>query len=355
MTKGEQNGQHETRSVLNHLRFRTALEWFEWSGADAMNTSGLWRLLLAKTDREVDLENFKGSSEGFSYWQQNVDPLYYQRPFEERLGIAFSLARSFNPPDVVRLALSLGSLPPLTYAERGDLLIHVAKWAGAVVNAAVWGGSAWVFDSMFPDLNPRILILLANVLITFTAWRPFLRELIGNGAPLHYIDTFFYGTPLTALIRCSINVAYDPDDLEGASIYGRLYRSLSAWLESLQECGINLEEYGEKEIDLHDQGLVFWSFDYPWWKFTFVLTNLTYGPQPSDWKVTWIIQDRETPYIPGEWIGGDDDDDEDASLVDEDENDPAETEDEDGSIEEVYEDCSVGDEPEVSAQATRTE
>ena len=122
-----------------------------------MDTSGLWRLLLDKTDREVELENFLGSSIGFSHWQQTIDPLYYQRPFERRLAIAFSQKRSFNRPDVVRLALSLGSLPPLTYAERGNLLIHVAKWAGWTVYIALTGslgGSTWAFNSVFPDLNP---------------------------------------------------------------------------------------------------------------------------------------------------------------------------------------------------------
>lgn len=153
-----------------------------------------------------------------------------------------------------------------------------------------------------------------------------------------------------------------PNDFEEASISEiseRLYISLSAWLEILQECGINLEEYGEKEIDLHDQNLVSWSCYYPKWGSTLVLTDLTYGPLPSDWKITWDFQDKETPYIPGGWIGDDDGDDEDGSVGDEDEDDPtedkdedgsAENEDEDGSIGEVYEDCSVGDE-----HITRTE
>ena len=145
------------RSKLNHLRCRTALEWFERFGGDTTDTSGFWRLLLVKTDREVDLEKFHGSSEGFSYWQNIVDPLYYQRPFEERRATAFSLMGSGNRPDVVRLALCLGSLPPLTYAERGVLLIHVAEWVGSVVrtpNDNAVRGTAWVFDSMFPDLSP---------------------------------------------------------------------------------------------------------------------------------------------------------------------------------------------------------
>ena len=319
-----------------------------------MDTSGLWRILLAETDREVDLKTFVGSRKGFSYWQQNVDPLYYQRPFEERLAIAFSLARSFNRPDVVRRALSLGSLPPLTYAVGGKFLMYVAEWAGWAVYMAL-DDTVWASDSMFPDLDPSIPNLLAHVLSTFTAWRPFLRELIVNEAPLHYIDPRHYNTPLIAFLIYSIRATTGPNDLKEASISEILYNALSSWLESLQEFGVNLEEYGEKEIDLHDQDLVPWSFHEPEWDFRLVLTDLTYGPLPSDWKVTWMIQDEETPYLPGGWIGDDDVNNEDGSVRDENEDDPAEEKDEDGSIEEVYEDCSVGDEPEVSAQATRTE
>ena len=181
--------------------------------------------------------------------------------------------------------------------------------------------------------------------------------MIVNGAPLHYIDRSFSRTPLIALLIISISTASNPENLEEAVIYWRLYRSLSTWLDSLQDCGVNLAEYGEKEIDLHDQDLVSWFYYFPEWNSTFVLTDLTYGPLPSDWDFTWVIQDKETPYIPGGWIGDDDSDDEDGSLEDEDEDDPAqdEDEDEDSSTEEVYEDCSVGDGQEISAQATKTE
>ena len=179
--------------------------------------------------------------------------------------------------------------------------------------------------------------------------------MIVNVAPLHYIEPILCGTPLTALLTWSVKTAYGPDDFEESAISERLYHSLSAWLESLQECGVNLEKYGEKEIDLHDQRLVSWSYYYSKWSSILVLTDLTYGPLPSDWKVTWILRDKETPYIPGGWIGDDDTDDEDGSDGDEDKDDPAEDEDENGSTEEVYEDCSVGDGQESSAQATRTE
>ena len=181
-------------------------------------------------------------------------------------------------------------------------------------------------------------------------------ELINYGAPLHYIDARFY-TPLLVHFWSLFETLPSPDDSEDASISKvseSLYLALIDWLESLQECGVNLEEYGEKEVDLRDQGQVSWSFNTKR-NAIVALTYLTYGPLPSDWKVTWVLRDKETPYIPGGWIGDDDSDEEDGSLEDEDEDDPAEDEDEDNSTEEVYEDCSVGDEPEISTQATWTE
>lgn len=177
-------------------------------------------------------------------------------------------------------------------------------------------------------------------------------ELIVNGAPLHYIDAYFY-TPLLELLFSSIAHLRYVGDVGEAWISEAFHSSLSAWLESLQECGVNLEEYAEKEIGLHRQGLVSWSRYYPKWSSTVVLTDLTYGPLPSDWKVTWVVRDKETPYIPGGWIGDDGGDDEDGSVGDGDD-DEDEDEDDDGSIGEVYEDCSVGDEQETSAPVTRT-
>ena len=176
---------------------------------------------------------------------------------------------------------------------------------------------------------------------------------------------------MLALLRRSIECLRYYEDLEEASTSEIPHRCLSAWLESLQECGVNLEEYGQAEIDLQDQGQVSWSFYSRKFRSTWVLTGLTCGPQPSDWKITWELRDKETPYIPGGWIGDDDGDDEDGSVEDEEEEYSAEDdedeeysaeddeeecsaedEDEDDSIGEVYEDCSIGD---VSAQATRTD
>ena len=66
---------------------------------------------------------------------------------------------------------------------------------------------------------------------------------------------------------------------------------LNFWLECLRESDIDLVEYGRKETELYEQGLVSWvlwdstSFGFEW---IFILQKFTYGPSPSDWKVHTI-------------------------------------------------------------------
>ena len=85
------------------------------------------RLLLNETERESDLGWYSGPKEGFSLWQQALDPFFYQRPLEERMKLAFSLAEHDNGLDVFRLAVALGPLPPLahaTFTSDGRTLLH---------------------------------------------------------------------------------------------------------------------------------------------------------------------------------------------------------------------------------------
>lgn len=91
-----------------------------------------------------------------------------------------------------------------------------------------------------------------------------------------------------------------------------LASSLKIWLECLQESGIDLEEYGRKKLDLHQQGLVSWTWNvYPGKnsEVTWSLTSLTYGPSPSDWKIDMELQSKdvaESPRkMPGGWVEDD--------------------------------------------------
>lgn len=74
------------------------------------------RLLLNETERETNMGYYQGPKEGFSIWQQSADPFYYERPLEERFEVATTLLYAGNGPDVLRLSLAPGPLPPLAYS-----------------------------------------------------------------------------------------------------------------------------------------------------------------------------------------------------------------------------------------------
>ena len=84
-------------------------------GPKCLDIMGSLRLLLSDTDHDIDLSRYRGPSEGFTKWQRIVDPLYYQRPFEERAEIASKMDTYVHITQLStgRKALSLGPLPPL--------------------------------------------------------------------------------------------------------------------------------------------------------------------------------------------------------------------------------------------------
>ncbi len=114
--------------------------------------------------------------------------------------------------------------------------------------------------------------------------------------------------------------------------------ALLIWLEDLHDSGIDLEEYGRKELELYETGLTDRSFAY--WIYeggirTWCITHFVYGPLPSDWDVVLEEQERvpgKPARVPGAWIDdADDDDDDNDDEGDEDDNDEGdEGEDKDG-------------------------
>ena len=126
---------------------------------------------------------------------------------------------------------------------------------------------------------------------------------------------------------------------------------MSNWLEDLQEASIDLEEYGRHELDLYQRGLVSWVLygskwapDLGIWKeTTWILTNFTYGPSPSDWSVC-IEEMEDQPSevrerrMPGGWfeesdIEGEDDEGEGEETLPE-EDDELGKEDEESEVDE---------------------
>jgi len=99
--------------------------------------------------------------------------------------------------------------------------------------------------------------------------------------------------------------------------------ALLTWLEDLHDSGIDLEEYGRKELELYETGLTDRSFEKTRYEGdgylrTWCIARFVYGPLPSDWDV--VLEEQEPvpgnpARVPGAWIDdadddGDDDDDE---------------------------------------------
>ena len=118
--------------LLKSDRYSTPLQWilgYQRNNEDLLTRSPL---LLTKTEREVDLGYYVGTPEGFSAWQEALDPFYDERPFEERIGVATYLAYWGNGADTVRRALAVSSLRSLENSAAGTLLVRVASTIGAV-------------------------------------------------------------------------------------------------------------------------------------------------------------------------------------------------------------------------------
>ena len=113
--------------VLNFGVFSTALEYLMCRGMNYFKRVEGPRLLLNETEHEIDMRWYRGSKEGFSIWQQALDPLYYHRPLEERFEVAMEVSHIGNGPEVLRLALAPGPLPSLVCSmidSDGQTLLH---------------------------------------------------------------------------------------------------------------------------------------------------------------------------------------------------------------------------------------
>ena len=130
-------------------------------------------------------------------------------------------------------------------------------------------------------------------------------------------------TPLLDLLDNRYLFRHDAHHEYATGIPSELPPVLRFWLKYLQECDVDLEEYGRRETELYEQGLVRWKFEIG------LLKSLMYGPSPSDWKVDMVFRHwkrssfaeghldddmhgiREVNLkddknaMPGAWIGGD--------------------------------------------------
>ena len=141
-----------------------------------------------------------------------------------------------------------------------------------------------------------------------------LKELVEIGTNLHNIHSYLDVTPFTRLVDTFFFFSGDSlKDLEVAR--DRMLPTLiSSWLECLQEIGVDLEEYGRKEVELHREGLVSWTWDLYRIDVDIKIQSLVYGPLPSDWNLEVDFAERsavgspqrKSQRMPGGWIEDDD-------------------------------------------------
>lgn len=127
------------------------------------------------------------------------------------------------------------------------------------------------------------------------------------------------------------SMEYPVSSIHKAAFFGYriLPQILYTWLECLQECGVDLHEYGRKERDLHLQGLVSWDLLFGWSpRGRHFLTSLTYGPSPSDWKFDLVVRREDAiesaVKVPGGWVDDDINEEIEDISVEEEGHDPEE-------------------------------
>lgn len=269
---------------------------------------------MNKTELEINLGNYNGPCEGFSTWQKIVDPLYYDRPLEERVDVATSLDfEGGKGPDTIRRALAIGPLPSLAQSIRGyscrSLLEAVAFQLGMAVAK---------YDAKRIPHDDRNTPHSMNSLGCFftcdrrtnensSDWRPLLKELVVNGADIQNMSV---STPFIELFD---GLFWMTDRDERAKTVSKVPFMLDIWLSCLEESGVSLAGYGYLEKELGVFGNVYWGphetcMEDMYW----CLRIFTYGPSPSDWKVgiqlvdQWEEETESPQLMPGAWIDGDD-------------------------------------------------
>jgi hypothetical protein len=94
---------------------------------EALDTS---RLLLSKAEIDPDdLKYYRGPEEGFTLWQQHMNPHYYEKSLQERVEIAtgFTDRGPVNGPLLIRRAIARDDIPRLAVSMRngiGETLLH---------------------------------------------------------------------------------------------------------------------------------------------------------------------------------------------------------------------------------------
>ena len=124
-------------------------------------------------------------------------------------------------------------------------------------------------------------------------WESLILEFLGHDADLHVIATD-EGIAHTILMRM-VHASLIPPKAD-------LVLVLRKWLDILVKAGINLEEYGQEELDLHDDGHCSWEIVVDlgsrWQSLRYCkmeVLSLQIGEKPEDWHVAWDLIAWDVP------------------------------------------------------------
>ena len=274
------------------------------------------RLLLRESDSPPELAFYRGPKEGFSLFQQSTDPVYYQRPIEERLDVAYNMVW-YHGYTTALLQTVLGD--NIDAAQASSLVVRRGTTVLHIIARAIGRQTARVKShqrSTQKDPPFEAVEAMDSAKELVDDWTNYLKSLMAYKPNLHRIGAW-ERTPFLEFVDEIVEYAdRDSDDFS---------LPLYSWLDALHFSGVDLNEYGRKELELHEQGLTSWrgTVWIPWASTLqlFSITEFEYGPLPSDWHVRISFDqedlDVESPgKIPGGWIEEDDDDQEDTDAED---------------------------------------
>ncbi|KAH0425361.1 hypothetical protein CcaCcLH18_11017 [Colletotrichum camelliae] len=169
---------------------------------------------------------------------------------------------------------------------------------------ATWGASMVTFARAYFTHAPRRTVVLDWNATDFQYWRELaawiltdisMDELVWQPSDSSLIST---SSPFLAGLYHGVQLLYERDESprDTRLCKRRLNRTMSSWLEDVQASGIDLAEYGRRELEIHNSSHQ--SFD-RWWGLGMLqsaddyrlygprLMSFIFGPRPQDWKLIW--------------------------------------------------------------------
>jgi hypothetical protein len=258
------------------------------------------------------LNNFRGDAETFAWLLQASNSTYQQRSVEECVLFALKICGAGAQPYMARLVRTIlkgREIDEYVCGVRNEFHITLLHCAASNLGELLSGA--------FDKLGVRVRLEDAFHLI---------RDLVKGRSKLHALTSFWSGTPMLHVIRGYLYRS-PPDCFiydEGSNRISKknLPMPLRTWLEQLKGAGVDLVEYGKGEKCVLERLYAILEWDF--WEFgkkerwygvrsDLRLINLTYGPEPDDWKFWfapvmkdyfidfWDMIDHPERAVPGAW------------------------------------------------------